>query len=164
LAQAWEAISTTLRKAKVTLISPQQLVAAQKRGAVVVDIRPSIDYNAGRIPGAVSVEFLRLIQGWDVQKLLRRINFALFGMMGTEYNPEFLEELAAAVPRKQGGVILYCSMGGTLDPVGASEFGRQSRSLTAAFAALEGGFGKIQVLDGGYYAWKKADMEIEMDA
>jgi hypothetical protein len=38
---------------------------------------------------------------------------------GTEVNPEFLEQVAAAVPKRSGGCLLVCNIGGSLDPTGA---------------------------------------------
>jgi hypothetical protein len=37
---------------------------------------------------------------------------------GTEANPDFLSEVEAAVPKKGGGMILVCNIGGSLMPTG----------------------------------------------
>ena len=42
-------------------------------------------------------------------------------------------------------VILYCQIGGSLEPWASSDFGRQSRSLTAAYDLLKAGYTDIQV-------------------
>ena len=48
-------------------------------------------------------------------QIARRATFAFFGILnGTEYNPEFVAEVQAAVPRKGSPVVLYCAIGGTL--------------------------------------------------
>jgi len=52
--------------------------------------------------------------------------------------------VVAACPRKNG-LILVCNIGGTLQPTGPSEFGRQSRSLTAAYELVQAGFKNIKV-------------------
>jgi len=165
--QAWEIVSTTLRKSKLKMVSPRDLVAAQKRGAVVLDIRPSDEYNgkAGRVPGAASAQFYRLIQDFSALALARRATFAFFGILnGTEFNPAFIAEASAAVPRKSTTVVVYCNIGGSLEATGPSEYGRQSRSLTAAYELLKAGFKDVRVLDGGFYGWLKEDMECEVDA
>jgi len=61
--QAWEIISTSLRKSGLKMVSPQEVQFAQGRGIPVVDIRPVGEHRKGRIPGAVNVEFFRLIDG-----------------------------------------------------------------------------------------------------
>lgn len=137
---------------------------AQKRGIRVIDIRPEGEHREGRIPGAVNVEFFRLIVGWDPVKITRRAVYAFFGILnGTEFNPSFFDEFEAAVPEKDKGVVVYCNIGGTLEPTGPSEFGQQSRSLTAAYELLRAGYSDVQVLKGGLSGWKKAEREIEYD-
>lgn len=37
---------------------------------------------------------------------------------GTELNPAFFEEIEAAAPNKEKGLILVCNIGGTLEPTG----------------------------------------------
>ena len=108
-------------------------------------------------------------------------------------------QVSAAVPKKSGGMILVCNIGGTLEPTGErdaaeskehcraaighdllhgqccvphlsgcvffagpSEFGRQSRSLTAAYELVQAGFSNIKVLEGGYNAWARDEREVEM--
>ena len=56
----------------------------------------------------------------------------------------FASQVIAACPKKNG-LILVCNIGGTLEPTGPSEFGRQSRSLTAAYELVQAGFKNIKV-------------------
>jgi hypothetical protein len=56
--------------------------------------------------------------GWSPAKVIRRIGFTAFGVYGTEANPDFLAEVEAAVPKKAGGMILVCNIGGSLTPTG----------------------------------------------
>lgn len=162
--KAWEIMSTTLRKSGVKMISPQELIFAQKRGAAIVDIRPAGEYEGGRIPGAVPAEFFRLIEGWNPVKIARRGVYAFFGILnGTEFNNRFFDEFAAAVPDKKTAVVVYCNIGGTLEPTGPSEFGQQSRSLAAAYELVRAGYKNVQVLKGGFQDWKRSEREIEMD-
>ncbi len=45
--------------------------------------------------------------GWDARKFLRRAGFAFFGVLnGTELNPAFHEEVAAAADKDKGAVLL----------------------------------------------------------
>ena len=164
--QAWELISTTLRKSGsgVKMVSAAEAATAQKRGVPVIDIRPAGEHASGRIPDSVNVEFFRLINGWDPMKVARRATYAFFGILnGTEFNAGFFEEFEAAVPDKRKGAVIYCNIGGTLEPTGPSKFGQQSRSLTAAYELTRAGYKSVQVIKGGYAGWKKAEREIEYD-
>lgn len=117
--RAWQIMSDTLRSNKIKFLTPNQLLAAVRSGNVLIDIRPANEYTIGRVPGAVNVEFFQLIEGWDVRRVARRATFAFFGILnGTEYNPNFVEEFKQAVPSTNANIILYCNIGGTLDPTG----------------------------------------------
>ncbi|KAL4534462.1 hypothetical protein Ndes2526B_g05400 [Nannochloris sp. 'desiccata'] len=162
--RAWEIMSTSLRKSGLKMVSPQEVAFALKRGGKVIDIRPQVEYSGGRIPGAVSIKFFRLIEGWGLMKIARRGVYAFFGILnGTEFNDRFFDEFETEVPRKNETVILYCNIGGTLDPTGPSEFGQQSRSLSAAYELLRAGYKNVQVLKGGYNEWKKSGRDIEFE-
>jgi rhodanese-related sulfurtransferase len=149
----WEAMRTRLREAQVAMVSPQELAPMRARGAVLVDVRPREDHARRRIPGARSAPIYRLIDGWSPEQFLRRVGFALFGVLqGTEVNPNFLDELRAAVAEAQVAaeaasssspssssattprVILYCSQGGSIDAVGAA-------AAAAAAGPVGGGAG-----------------------
>lgn len=159
-------MSTTLKNKGVKFVSPQEVGFAQQRGVTVVDIRPAGEFTKSRIPGAVNVEFFRLIEGWDPTRVARRALYAFFGVLnGTEFNPDFFTEFEQLVPDKRSRIILYCNIGGSLEPTGPSEFGQQSRSLTAAYELLRAGYnaGSIQILQGGMYEWKRSGRETEDD-
>ncbi len=49
-----------------------------------------------------------------------------FSWQGTELNPEFFEDIAAAAD-KEKGAILVCNMGGRLEATETNERGMQSR-------------------------------------
>ena len=160
--KAWEIMSTVLKKKGIKFVTPSEVKSAQKRGTIVLDIRPRGEYNQARIPNSVNVEFYRLISGWDPLRVARRALFAFFGVLnGTEFNPEFFEEIETVVGDKRKDVIVCCNVGGTLEPTGPSEFGRQSRSLTAAYELLRVGYTKVRVLEGGVSQWVKSGETIE---
>lgn len=155
-------MSTALRQSKLKMVSPQEVEFARQRGAKIVDIRPSDEFASSRIPGSVSVEFFRLIEGWGPVKVVRRAVYAFFGVLnGTEFNDRFFDEITAAVPNKKAPVVLLCNVGGTLDPTGPSKFGRQSRSLSAAYELTRAGYTNVQVLKGGFSEWQKAGRDVE---
>ena len=159
--KAWEIIATELRQKKLTFASAADV--KKKRNAIVVDIRPKVEYDEAHVPGAVNVEFFQLIDGWDPLKIARRAVYAFFGILnGTEFNPNFFDEFEEAVQGdKRKEVIVYCNIGGTLEPWANSEFGRQSRSLTAAYELIRSGYTKVRVLDGGMATWIKDGEEYE---
>lgn len=57
------ALSTAARAPQVKFLAPQEVVAAQKQGVPVIDIRPVGEWERAHVPGAVNVEFMRLISG-----------------------------------------------------------------------------------------------------
>lgn len=60
-------------------------------------------------------------------------------------------------------VILYCQIGGSLQPWASSEDGRQSRSLIAAYELLRAGYRSVAVVEGGYAEWEKQGRESDAD-
>lgn len=193
--QGWEAMKRSLREGGVVMVAPQEVSGLQRRGAVLVDVRPRGDYARARVPGALSAPIYRLIEGWSFEQTMRRLGYALFGVFhGTEVNDAFLSELSAAVqqaaaapspPSSGPRVVLYCSQGGSIDPVGAAAVaaaagpvpggagggaggrrGWQSRSLVAAYALLDGlpeeyAGGRVGVLRGGFSDWVRGGRQVE---
>jgi rhodanese-related sulfurtransferase len=161
--KAWEIMSTKLRGNGVKFLTPAQLVSVS-RTAAVIDVRPANEYAAGRVAGAINVQFYRPITGWDPRRIARRATFAFFGILnGTEYNDAFLAEFEAAVPNRRAAVVIYCNVGGTLEATGPSEFGQQTRSLTAAYQLATAGYSNISVVTGGYSDWCKEGRDIEYE-
>lgn len=67
------------------------------------------------------------LAGWDTRKFLRRAGFAFFGVLnGTELNPDFHSQVAAAAEVGKGAVLI-CNMGGTMDDSKTKAGGMQSR-------------------------------------
>jgi len=63
--------------------------------------------------------------------------------------------------KKNADIVLYCNIGGQLEPWGSSEDGRQSRSLTAAYELYQNGYKKVRVLEGGVGGFVKQGCELE---
>ncbi|KAK9842296.1 hypothetical protein WJX81_005104 [Elliptochloris bilobata] len=150
-----------LQELGVKLISAQELLFAQADGVPVIDIRPPPEFDAGHIEGSVNVPLYRLITGWDTRKFLRRAGFAFFGVLnGTEVNPDFHSEVAAAADQAKGAVLI-CNMGGTMDDSKTKQGGMQSRSLMAAYELTNLGFKTgLRVLKGGFYEWRKSGRRV----
>eukprot|EP00884_Botryococcus_braunii_P018274 jgi/Botrbrau1/512/Bobra.110_2s0141.1 len=105
--------------------------------------------------GAINIPLYRPIEGFSARAIARRAGFAFFGVFnGTEANPDFAEMILDATQAGKGAIV-YCNLGGTLDPTSTNERGMQSRSLTAAYEMTLLGIPNISVLKGGFSEWKR---------
>lgn len=181
--KAWEMVSTTLKSRGLKFLTVQEVAKLiNNKNTVIIDVRPKEDYIKGHIPGALSAEYYRLIQGWDFNSAIRRAGFAFFGILnGTEGNPNFVDDVREAIQQGNGSsgsggippffggggggkkkVVLVCTLGGSLEPYGPSEFGQQTRSLMAAYASYEVAK-DVCVLQGGFSEWCREEMDIEIE-
>lgn len=82
---------------------------------------------------------------------------AVNGVTPMAVNDQFSDELSEACKGK--GAILMCEAGGTMTPSPSFVTGKVSRSLKAAYKALEKGQMKdVAHLDGGVYNWFKSGL------
>ena len=129
------------------------MAAKQAEGYVFVDVRPAEDYAIFHAPGSVNVPLFGPITMDSPSKVMKQLLYTFNGMKGTDENPRFLEELAAAVPGKSK-VLVMCDSGGTYNPVGVVLEGRRSRSLVAIYKMLDaGGWSDILHVYGGVREW-----------
>ena len=134
-------------------ISVSSVAAKQAEGYVFVDVRPAEDYAIFHAPGSVNVPLFGPITMDSPAKLMKQLLYSFNGMKGTDENPRFLEELAAAVPGKSK-LLVMCDSGGTYNPVGVVLEGRRSRSLVAIYKMLDaGGWSDILHVYGGVREW-----------
>jgi rhodanese-related sulfurtransferase len=159
----WAVISNVLKDKCVRFSAPQEVVFARNDGLPLLDIRPNTQFKHGFIEGSKNVQFYRPIEGWDLWKVARRANFALFMTEGTEPNPEFLDEVRELVPDNRTPVTLMCNLGGHLDDYGPSPNGMQTRSLMAAYELLNAGYSDVRVLKGGIHEWSRQERELVQD-
>ncbi|CAG9461018.1 unnamed protein product [Pedinophyceae sp. YPF-701] len=161
--RAWRIMSRTLKAANLQFVSVDKVASMSKGGGTIIDVRPPADYEAGHIPGSVSVPLYQPISGWSVRQIWRRAGFAFFGVFnGTEPNPNFVKDVQEVLSNSKGAAVLVCSQGGTLQETAASVDGKQTRSLMAAYEiSLLGKLKQVSVLEGGFAAWAKAGKEIE---
>eukprot|EP00882_Tetradesmus_deserticola_P010914 GHRQ01011538.1.p1 GENE.GHRQ01011538.1~~GHRQ01011538.1.p1 ORF type:complete len:175 (+),score=36.18 GHRQ01011538.1:199-723(+) len=148
----------------VKLVSPQEVQFAAERGALLVDVRPEADYDAGHVPGAYNVPFYQPITGWSPMKVARRVGYAMFGIVkGTEVNPTFPQDVKQLVTHAEQQLILYCSQGGVLEPNDSYRKGWQTRSLIAAYDLMQEGMtNSLAVMKGGYTEWVNAGRDVEI--
>ena len=120
-------------------MAAQEVVAAQKQGNAVVDIRPNGEWAKGHVPGAINIEFLRLITGespeardvaqcemhamstcgayagWTPWQVLRKLAFAFFGIANGTGDPAASVLLIFLVLEKACKLcILSCKTGNLL--------------------------------------------------
>lgn len=148
---------------RVQSVTPAEAARLVKdSGHVIVDVRTQAEHNEVHPFGSLGAEFYRLIKEWTPYHVLRRAAFAFFGVFnGTEENPDFLKVVEAAVPDKDTPIIVACMPGGTLKPTRNFPYGKESRSLNAAFVLSKNGYTSIKHIEGGIYEYLKADLPVE---
>jgi len=167
---AWESIQpelTTKYNIKaVTVEEANELLAGSSH--VLIDVRPSGQYEEGHPKGAISVPAFRVIEGGKngVQSFMRFAVMSLNGVTPTESDPDFpaaLDAAAAANPNKT--FLFICKEGGTLTPSTTFPAGKVSRSLKAIWRACHNGSkldsSKMVHVEGGIRAWAQAGLEME---
>ncbi|MEW5304456.1 MAG: hypothetical protein WDW36_007066 [Sanguina aurantia] len=122
--------------------------AMSTKGWTLVDVRAARDYELEHAEGAVNVPLYRPVAGNEFWDVLKRVAMAGFAMQATERNPDFVE-VALEKLRKNEKIIIMCNIGGTLETLfkpsshkkGINDpdraFGRESRSLKAAYEIIE---------------------------
>jgi len=165
---AWPVVHTTLKEAGLQSVSPEEADKLAKKGWTLVDVRQVNQFESEHAEGALNIPLYRYVQGntfWDNAK---RLAMAGFAMKATERNPEFVEDARKTLGSKNKKIILMCAVGGTLDTNVSyrrekkifadpeRQFGRESRSLKAAYELLEGGWSvnNMKHLEGGFQQWR----------
>ena len=162
---AWDGIYNFITKRNLESISPREASdLATKKGWVVVDVRPkkrheqsSPDLGEGNI---VSVPLYDTpdFSKPSLARYLRAAVLASQGVAPVEQNGEFVERVVELAAKKKG-LLMLCEVGGSLDPTASFPTGKTSRSLQAAFRALEAGVEekKVKHVSGGCYAWSQEE-------
>mmetsp|Transcript_30908 Transcript_30908/g.67517 ORF Transcript_30908/g.67517 Transcript_30908/m.67517 type:complete len:162 (-) Transcript_30908:894-1379(-) len=155
----------------------------QKKGAVLLDVRETPQYNKVHATGAINVPMFIPVQGNSMFDNAKRLAMAAFAMQATERNPRFIEEVQAKIPKNKQ-VMIICGSGGYMytvvktssgsvgkyggrikektfaDPERA--FGKESRSLKAAYELItNGGYKKVLHVEGGLNVWRSEDYPLE---
>jgi len=92
---------------------------------------------------------------WRIlEKALRAAALMANGVTPVEPNPDFLDDVRAAAGGK--GVILACEGGGSTESTPSFQWGKASRSLTAAYRIIKSdAVSPVLHLKGGVYGWYK---------
>eukprot|EP00884_Botryococcus_braunii_P023268 jgi/Botrbrau1/9625/Bobra.0131s0005.1 len=166
----WPVIHANLTKAKLKSLPAQEVLDLyQKKGYVIVDVRPEYQYKKEHIEGAINIPLFRPVTGtgfWDnLKKGVMKFGLA---MVATERDPDFREK-ATDILGKRAKVVVYCTRGGTIE-VGVKPwapdrtksfkddpermFGIESRSLKGCYELLQAGYKDVIHLKGGLSQWR----------
>eukprot|EP00667_Euglena_gracilis_P014061 EG_transcript_14553 len=159
--KGWKLQADTLKARGVRSVSGAEVVRlAQGKNVAIVDVRLRYRFEQFSIPGSVNVPLFQPIDGWAPFKTLRRIQFALFAVEGTECNPTFMQELLAKVPRNKELIFVDDSIVATLQPTKNCPDGKAGHAYMAMYRALNSGFrNKMRYLEGGIIEYEKAGGE-----
>jgi rhodanese-related sulfurtransferase len=166
---AWPVMHYFLTEKKLKSVDKSEAIKLMKKGAALVDVRLSGDFDIEHAEGAVNVPLYRLTAGDAKFDKVKRVimNYVLF-MKSTESNPDFLSQAAAVLGKnKRKKVIVMCAAGGTLDTVTRNDvtgktckddkeraFGRETRSLKGCYTLMMGGYTDVVHLKGGLGEWR----------
>lgn len=161
--KAWEAMYKKLTENKVRSVSSSDIEGLKGRGATIIDVRPETEFDAGHIDGSLNVSLYQPIVGNTPKQILRKAGYAFFGIFnGTEANENFECELKEAVGDFGDEIVVICNTGGSLESSVNFEYGKQSRSLMAAYEMVTFGYKKIRFLEGGYNQWRMEDRPVNV--
>ncbi|CAG9461738.1 unnamed protein product [Pedinophyceae sp. YPF-701] len=168
----WPAIYLYLEQKGLTSLPGEEVEETMRKGGcVLLDTRIPDDFEMEHIEGAVNAPLFRVIPSdsdrWFDK--LKRVAMAGIAMKATERNPDFVAQAEQAIGDKNKPVVVYCTMGGTMDTrVGYKSknykdkgfadkdraFGRESRSLKACYELMKAGFKNVYHLDKGMSQWR----------
>ena len=160
---AWDGIYNFVTKRNLETVSPREAFAlASKKGWVVVDVRPRKRHEQSAPDLGDGIASVPLYDTPDFSKpsLTRYLRAAILASQGVapvEQNEEFVEKILDLLSSGGGGkrgLLMLCEVGGSLTPTASFPTGKTSRSLQAAFRALEAGVesAKVKHVGGGCFA------------
>lgn len=142
-------------------VDVQQAQERIQQGWIMVDVRPKEDFDVYHALESINVPLYRMIEGNSPAQLLKKLLLLSQGVTPLEPNPEFVQQTLPAV-EKATGVILADAEGGSLQSSNGFPYGKQSRSLSAAYLLLaKGGTkqGSVEFLAPGLNGWFKQGMD-----
>lgn len=172
----WPIMHTQLVSKGLRSVTPEEAQELQGQGWTIVDVRLAGDFDKVHAAGAISLPLYRYVEGtsfWDnVKKAAMAVGFA---MRATERDPDYRTKVLATLQKNQK-IILMCSIGGTLDTLvdlrkgvkpairdPERAFGRESRSLKAAYELLQVGWSGSNMfwVEGGLQQWRYRGLPTE---
>eukprot|EP00238_Polyblepharides_amylifera_P014395 CAMPEP_0196588624 /NCGR_PEP_ID=MMETSP1081-20130531/61139_1 /TAXON_ID=36882 /ORGANISM="Pyramimonas amylifera, Strain CCMP720" /LENGTH=212 /DNA_ID=CAMNT_0041911169 /DNA_START=181 /DNA_END=819 /DNA_ORIENTATION=+ len=176
----WPIVHTELMEYGLKSIDAKSVIARQKKGAVLLDVREEPQFNLVHAEGSINVPLFGPVQGDSMFDNMKRLATAAFAMKATARNPLFEAQVKEKIPRNKQ-VIVMCAQGGTLETIikrtsgVASQgrvkvkeyadpdraFGRESRSLKACYEVIQAGYKDVVHVEGGFAQWKFDGFPIE---
>ena len=171
---AWDGIYGYVTKRNLETVSPREAFElASKKGWVVVDVRPRKRHEQSAPDLGEGIASVPLYDTPDFSKpslarYLRAAMLASQGVAPVEQNEDFVDKILELLNKKKG-LLMLCEVGGSLAPTVSFPTGKTSRSLQAAFRALEAGVeaSKVKHVGGGCFAYSQEEglpMTAEYDA
>ncbi|TXG58804.1 hypothetical protein EZV62_016633 [Acer yangbiense] len=131
-----------IQSGEVRPILPKEAAAAvNSDGFVLLDIRPEWEREKARVTGSLHVPLFVEDKDYSPITLLKKwVHFGYIGLWTgqnfTTLNPDFLQQVEAAVPDKNAKLLVACGEG--------------LRSMMAVSKLHEGGYKNLGWLAGGY--------------
>lgn len=148
-------------KQGLRVVSPQEAAKLKRGRWALVDVRTEDAFGRCTAAGAVNVPKYRLLEPTDPFRVAQMALFMSLDTTPVEENPDFAEQIAAAAQGARG-VVLCCAEGGSLESTPSFPSGKTSRSLVAAYLALEeAGLKNVAWMEGGLNAYMRAGLPAE---
>lgn len=170
--KTWPDNYRSLVKRGLKRVTGDEALALQKKGAVIMDVRPDADFEQGTISEeTIHVPYTIDVQSTDAAKGLKIFLNSLLAVAARETNPDFLDLVREKIPKGILGnkpIVVMDNTGGKLEiPIDkytgqvdmkASLYldtNRYSNSLKAAFTLYEAGYKDIYFVGEGFGRWKQ---------
>ena len=176
---AWDGIYNYVTKRNLETISPKEAFdLATKKGWILVDVRPTKRHEQSAPDvGEGNIASLPLYDTPDFSKpsltrYLRAAVLASQGVAPVELDVDFGSKVLQLLEKEnKSGLLMLCEVGGSLTPTTGFPTGKTSRSLQAAFKAMEAGVDerKVKHVGGGCFGFAQEEegnlpMTAEYDA
>ena len=169
----WPAVHISLTNFGLESLPVEEaLTLVRENKAVIVDVRPEYQYNKYHIEPSVNIPLYRNVEGKSLMDQIKKVAVAAMAMKATERNPNFGEDARRILGDEKRRIIVACQLGGSMETEVVSErknktfkdpekaFGRESRSLKAAYELIEEGYTNIAHLEGGISMWEHKELPV----
>lgn len=145
---------------KIRGVDVEETQKILQQGWIMVDVRPTEDFGVFHALESVNVPLYRRMEGNSPAQLLKKLLLLSQGVTPLEPNTEFVKEALPSV-QSATGVVLADAEGGSLQASTGFPYGKQCRSLSAAYLLMtQGGIkqGSVEFLAPGLNGWFKQGM------
>eukprot|EP00192_Tetraselmis_astigmatica_P020176 CAMPEP_0117684112 /NCGR_PEP_ID=MMETSP0804-20121206/20876_1 /TAXON_ID=1074897 /ORGANISM="Tetraselmis astigmatica, Strain CCMP880" /LENGTH=206 /DNA_ID=CAMNT_0005494983 /DNA_START=89 /DNA_END=709 /DNA_ORIENTATION=+ len=134
MATKWPEMWRALNDLQLDSLPPSEAMRMVTAGeAVLVDVRLKEDFEKCHALESTNVPLFKRVDlfNTDMKGVFRFFVYGMNGVSAVEPSTTFSDDLAEVVGDK--AVIFYCEAGGTIEPTPNFLWGRESRSLRAAY-------------------------------